>query len=135
MQLQFYLFYLLVYDFVEHAIEICLIDVFLRIHQQGLCLFAFFLYHWHVWSQLLQLLPLLLGNFKQLQKVIWVLRANLIDQIKGLIFHLNQVLSPQLNSLMVWLLFFENLNQERCRIEFGISELGVWCKKILNSLR
>lgn len=68
-----------VYELIEHAVQVDLLDVLLRLQQQALSLLDFPLDIGHVLLESLQLLPVLFRNIQQLQKLRPVFQSHILD--------------------------------------------------------
>lgn len=78
-------------ELIEHAVQMDLLDVLLRLQQQAFRLLDLPLDIRHVLLESLQLLPVLLRNIQQLQKLRPVLDSHILDQILRLILQVNQL--------------------------------------------
>lgn len=78
-------------QFVQYTVEMDLLDVLLGLKQQTFGLLDLSLYIGHVLLESFQLLPVLLRNIQQFQKLLPMLYSHILNQILSFILKVNQV--------------------------------------------
>lgn len=106
-----------VYELIEHAVQVDLLDVLLRLQKQALRLLDLPLDIGHVLLESLQLLPVLLRNIQQLQKLRPVFHSHILDQILRLVLQINQFSLFLDQKFLIGLFLLEDLDEVRRWVE------------------